>query len=579
MGDNIREAIKRVPTIILVIMFIASPSPIAQSLAEDASAEQKTALPAGSGSEPAKAQDIPEQAQAETAGAVSAAASQAQAPEEALSAAALSEGVPVEPGNVTVNFKGADINTVLAYISEVAGVDIVSAPDVKGIVDLRLTNKPWKAALDIIVRNYGFAYEREGDIIRVVTLDKLKQEELATQAFSLNYSKSKDVVAALKNIVGERGNVVFDDRTNTVLVTDIPTNLYRIGQLIERLDKRTEQVLIEARVIETILGDDEKLGIDWTAKITAAGARRPITFPFDYYDAGPLLEKYTPLVQTGGTTTVYDALGNPLTTKTGTFPSGKSGPSGGATPVDANDKGFPFVDYTVDTMKNAFAFGTLDFTEFKAVLEMLKSRSDTDTISNPRIATLNNNKATINVGDIIYIPRFERNSTTGKMEITGYDQTNSGVVLDVTPHINDIGEIAMDIVPQIKQYLGTAPIAPDSDIFAPQFNTREAKTQVIVRDGQTIFIGGLISEREIDKRTKLPFIGDLLEDIPGIGLLFSHKNIVKERVELIFFITVHIMSPGREIKGVPLPDKAQAPAFVETQRGDMAGKKKLKRKY
>ena len=92
----------------------------------------------------------------------------------------------ITPGNVTVNFKGADIRTVLSYISEVAGVDIVASPDVKGVIDLRLTDKPWKVALDVIVRNYGFAYEREGDIIRVVTLDKLKQEEVITQAMILN---------------------------------------------------------------------------------------------------------------------------------------------------------------------------------------------------------------------------------------------------------------------------------------------------------------------------------------------------------------------------------------------------------
>ncbi|MCX5686867.1 MAG: secretin and TonB N-terminal domain-containing protein, partial [Candidatus Omnitrophica bacterium] len=153
------------------------------------------------------------------------------AQEEAPPAAA------VDPGSITVNFKGADIKTVLAYISEVSGVDIVPSPDVKGIIDLKLTNKPWKIALDIILRNYGFAYEREGDIIRVVTVDKLKQEELVTQTFNLNYGKSKDIVNSIKDIVTDRGKVMYDERTNTVLVTDIPTNIYRVGQVIERLDK------------------------------------------------------------------------------------------------------------------------------------------------------------------------------------------------------------------------------------------------------------------------------------------------------------------------------------------------------
>jgi len=484
---------------------------------------------------------------------------------------------PVEPGNVTVNFKGADIRTVLAYISEVAGVDIVPAPDVKGIVDLRLTNKPWKSALDLIVRNYGFAYDREGDIIRVVTLDKLKQEELITQSFNLNYSKAKDVVDSVKNLVGDRGKVMYDARTNVLLVTDIPTNIYRVGQIVEKLDKRTEQVLIEARIIETLLGDDEKMGIDWNVKITASGAKRPITFPFDYYSAGSnFLNKYTPLVQTEGTTIAYDPAGNPTTNTAGPFPGGSSGPSG----IDPNDKAFPFVDYTVDTMKNAFMFGTLDFSEFKAVLELLKQRSDTDTVSNPRIATLNNNKATINVGDVLNFPRFERNATTGKMEITGYDEKNAGIILNVTPHINDKNEIAVELIPEITEYLGSQPIAPGSDIYAPLFRTRQANTQVMIKDGQTIFIGGLITDRNVDGRTKLPIIGDIFGDVPYLGLLVSKKNITKRRVELIFFITVHIMTPDKVIEDSPLPNKAYIPVYKDTQRGNTANdKKRLKKTY
>ena len=539
MSDKMNMGFRRVLIIVLIVAFIVSPSFIGQTLAEDVKAV-------------AKSEEGPVQTQPKTQ-------------EDDGSA----EAIPVASGNVTVNFKGADIKTVLAYISEVAGVDIVPAPDVKGIIDLKLTNKPWKAALDIIVRNYGFAYEREGDIIRVVTLDKLKQEELTTQAFSLNYSKAKDVVDSVKNIIGERGKVMYDDRTNMLIVTDIPTNIYRIGQIIERLDKRTRQVLIEARVIETVLGDDEKLGIDWNVKISANGASRPTTFPFNSFKtpfeskSGEGKQMFPQVLTAAPETTTNSIGGQTNITTSGEFPATASGIFG-----------FPFAPVS------SFSFGTLDFSQFKAVLEMLKQRSNTDTISNPRIATLNNNKATINVGEIIYIPKFERSSTTGKMEITGYDQTNSGIILDVTPHINDVGEIAMDLVPQIKQYLGTSPIAPNSEIFAPLFKTREAKTQVMIKDGQTIFVGGLISDRNVDRRTKLPFIGDLLGDVPYLGLLVSHKDIVKERVELIFFITVHIMSSDKEINGAPLPDKAYVPIFTDTQQGNTANsKKRLKKEY
>jgi len=205
----------------------------------------------------------------------------AEAPKEGMAQA---EEVPiVDAGNVTVNFKGADIRTVLAYLSEVSGMDIVPSPEVTGTVNLKLSNKPWKVALDIIVRNYGFAYEKDGDIIRVVTVERLKQEELATQAFNLNYGKAKEVMTSIKEMVSSRGKVMYDERTNIVLVTDIPTNIYNIGQIIDKLDKKTNQVLIEARIIETVLSDSEKLGIDWNIKFSVSGAKRPTTIPFEAF--------------------------------------------------------------------------------------------------------------------------------------------------------------------------------------------------------------------------------------------------------------------------------------------------------
>lgn len=486
--------------------------------------------------------------------------------EEAV-APAEEEQVTIEPGNVTVNFKDADIKTVLAYIAEVSGVDIVPAPDVKSIVDLKLTNKPWKVALDIIVRNYGFAYEREGDIIRVVTIDKLKQEELTTQAFNLNYGKSKDVVNGIKDIVSERGKVMYDERTNTVLVTDIPTNIYKISQIISRLDKRTDQVLIETRIIETTLNDDEKLGIDWNVKITASGAKRPTTFPFEAFKTpfntkSGEMQAYFPQVQTDvGAVTGIANVGT-AQSSTADFPGSASGIFS-----------FPFA------AKDQFQFGTLDFTEFKAVLEMIKSRANTDVVANPRVATLNNNEAIINVGETLNMPKYERNSTTGKMEITGYEAKDLGIILKVTPHVNDNGEIVIDLNPMISDLLRYDTLDRASGVVAPVFSTRFAKTQVLIRDGDTIFIGGLIRERNIDTRKKLPFLGDVFGDVPYFGLLFTKKDTIKEKTELIFFITVNLMATGKEIKNVPLASKAYVPLYTATQGEDLLAKKRLKKQF
>ncbi len=482
-----------------------------------------------------------------------------QAPAKEPEAPVKEEPAELQPGNVTVNFKGADIRTVLSYISEVAGVDVIAAPDVKGIIDLKLTDKPWKVALDIIVRNYGFAYERNGDIIRVVTLDKLKQEEVITQAFALNYGKAKEIVGAVEDMVGERGSVLYDDRTNMVLVTDIPTNVYKIGQIIQRLDRETDQVLVEARILETVLSDDERMGIDWNIKIAATGAKRPITFPFDYFNVdNKYLDKFSPLVQTGASSTTTTTTGATGSTTVGNYPLGADG-------TGNRSKAFPYIDYTQDIFKNTFTFGTLDFSQFRAVLEMIKKRADTNIVSNPRIATLNNNPAVIYVGQTINMPKYERNSTTGKMEVSGYDAKDLGIKLKVTPHINEKGEITVDITPEISDFLRYDTLDASSGIVAPVFSSRQANTKVMIRDQDTIFIGGMIKENIVDVKKPIPFVGDLLGDVPYLGLLVSKKEKVKQKTELIFFITVKLMKAGAKLKDVPVPEKAYKPSYDYNQ--------------
>ncbi len=543
-----------VPVFILIVLLS-----VTTSLAEDKgqtapidkpAATAEAMVPTAAKAEPATTPEAPPAATTQVS----------EAQPEAQTPAAEEAAIVVEPGNVTVNFKGADIRTVLAYIAEVSGVDIVPAPDVKGIVDLKLTNKPWKVALDIILRNYGFAYEREGDIIRVVTVEGLKQEELATQAFGLNYGKAKDVVTSIKDIVSDRGKVMYDERTNTVLVTDIPTNIYKIGQVIERLDRKTAQVIIEARVIETVLDDTEKLGIDWNVKFSVSGAKRPTTLPFNQFakEGGP----YFPQVQIANPT-ASSATGSVVTSTTASeFPSSAEG-------VFA----FPFA------AKDQFTFGTLDFSEFKAVLEMIKSRSNTEIVSNPRIATLNNNEALINVGQTLNLPKYERNATTGKMEITGYQAIDLGIILTVTPHINEKAEIVVDLAPQIRDLLRYDTLDRASGIVAPVFSSRQAKTQVMIKDGDTIFIGGLIKENDVDTKKKLPFLGDMFGDIPYFGLLFTKKETVKQKTELIFFITVNLITTEKELKDIPTANKAYVPLYEFTQQADKANtRKKLKKK-
>ena len=211
------------------------------------------------------------------------ASSQEEAIDEQSIVAQVEETIDVtgtSAGNVTLDFKDADITNVLRILSYKSGINIVAGKDVSGPVTIRLTDVPWQKALDVILRTYGYTYEREGNIIRVTTTENLEKEELITEVFSLNYASAKDVPLAIEEMLSDRGSVKYDERANLVIVTDIATNVYKIRQVIDKLDGRTQQVNIEAKIIETTLDKDDKIGINWTTQISASGSSRPITAPF-----------------------------------------------------------------------------------------------------------------------------------------------------------------------------------------------------------------------------------------------------------------------------------------------------------
>ena len=192
-------------------------------------------------------------------------------------------------------------------------------------------------------------------------------------------------------------------------------------------------------------------------------------------------------------------------------------------------------------------------------MEYLKSRTDTNILSNPRIATLNNHEASIHIGTIIAIPTFERNPDTGTIEITGYTEKDLGIILSVTPHINAQGDIVVDLKPEISDLLGYDVLDSARGIRAPRYSTREAETRVMVRDGKTIMIGGLIKETTINYKKKVPFLGD----IPLIGnIMFTKTEEGTEKTELIIFMTVRLIGTGFAGKE-RVPSTAFVPIEIE----------------
>lgn len=443
------------------------------------------------------------------------------------------EIAPTGEGQISVDFKDAEIRQVLRIISLKSGVDIVAGADVEGLVTIKLTNVPWEQALDIILRTYGFTYERKGAIIRVMTVSALEKEALSTEVFPLDYAKAKEVPDVVKEMLSERGRVKFDERTNTIIVTDIPTNLYQIKQVIARLDQRTPQVLIETKIVETRLEKDEQLGIDWSDSITftASSVSIPSTFPFP--GGGDLL----------------GSVGRAFIPRAGTF-----SPTTGASITRGR----------IPENGGTFTFGTLTSTGLNTVIHFLQSRTDTKVVSNPSISALNNQKAAVHIGSEYPIPNYSIDPSTGRTTITGYTAKQIGTVLTVTPHVNPSDEIVVELKPEIITVLDpvTYDTGNNAAISLPQFSTQTAETQVRIKNNETIAIGGLIKEANSKVVSKVPLLGD----IPFFGSFF--KSTAKYggsdpvRQDLLIFLTVKLTDSGRTNPAVALTAQSSPPAVA-----------------
>ncbi len=427
---------------------------------------------------------------------------------------------PSAEGLISVDFKDADIRQVLRIISLKSGVDIVAGTDVEGLVTIKLTNVPWEQALDIIVRTYGFAYERKGRIVRVMSKEALEEEPLATEVFALDYAKAKDVPGVIQDIMSDRGKIKFDERTNTVIVSDVPASLSQIREVIDRIDQRTPQVLVSSKVVETKLTKDDVLGIDWSNSLTLTQGTHTFansTFPF------PLESTFGELGQ------VFN------------WPSLREG------------------TVTAGTV----TLGSLTTSQLQTVLNFVKSRTDTHILSNPSIAILNNQKAKIHIGTEYPIPNYTIDPTTGNIQINGYETKDVGTLLEVTPHVNPSDEIVVDLKPEVIAVGSDVTYTTGSggDIDLPQFTIQTAETSVRIKDGETIAIGGLIKTAENTVVSKVP----LLADIPVLGALFRNTDYYTgsepNRQDLLIFLTVDLMDqePGEGEQTIPATPQPAAP--------------------
>ncbi|TRZ96166.1 type IV pilus secretin PilQ [bacterium] len=443
----------------------------------------------------------------------------------------------VNSQNVSLDFKDADIRNVLKIISYKSGVNIVATPEVMGNVSIRLVDVPWEKALDVILKTYGFAYEKKGNIIMVAPIDKLtaqkKQEvDLAevqptlTEVFNLKYIDAQDAKRAIEPLLSPRGKVTVLEmsgqagwefsneglgkrkrvseqkagRSKVLIVSDIPPVLEKITEAIEKIDIAPQQVLIETRIMEVSRDKLRDIGLDWGTGSTGASV------------AAVTGDK----LNSAGTKTL-GAHGINLTDSSVFTPS--------ASGVTTSNTGLKLV------------FKHLTGAQFEVILHALEEDVHSNTLSAPRILTLSNQEATILVGTRYPILKDEiTGAGTGAVTTTTLDYYQDiGIQLNVVPQVGANNSINMVVHPAVTSYQSTL-----GTNKYPIIETREAETRVLMKDGETIVIGGLLKDVKSTGSMGIPF----LKDIPFLGQLFRKDTTDIKKIDLLIFISARIIREG-----------------------------------
>ncbi len=406
----------------------------------------------------------------------------------------------------SMEFREVDIKDILRQLAKQFNLNIVFSESVRGLVTVQLINVSVDQALDSIITVNGFAYTKKENVYKVTTLEEAEREGRQTKLFKLNNAEAPKLKDTLSKVLSSTGSIEADVRSNSIIVTDSSAVISKIESMIPALDEITRQVLIEAKFIETSLTNTEKLGIDWSTTIQAQAGKKPITFPFSPKGQGEWLDNASP---------------NSSPSSTDILPSSYS---------------FPYA------VKGDFTLGTLDFSGLKIIMDFLKTRQNTKLVAAPRIMTTNNQKATINVGKVVPIATYQRNENTGAWEITGWEEQNIGINLEVTPQISPDGHVKLQLKPEVSNIIDNV---GDSLNQRPVTSTRKAETEVQIKDGQTVVIGGLVKTKESRNTKKIPFLGD----IPFLGKIFTRNERgtdaePEEKTDLLIFVTAHIIKDG-----------------------------------
>jgi type IV pilus assembly protein PilQ len=413
---------------------------------------------------------------------------------------------------ISVNLKDVDLKDFFRLIHEISGLNVVLDPAVKGSLTIVLDEVPWDQALDIVLQNNGLDKQLSGNVLRIATRDTMKREAEGQRDLEraqaeavapvtvtrvLSYGKAEKMKDTLKKFLSARGDILSDDRSNQLIIRDIPSVIPVIDNLIRQLDRKSQQVEIEARVVSASRSFAQDIGVQLGFAGTTTGGRSVIAGDPNVGTSTTTVSPLPPPFISSGTST-----GTPLPLNVNL---------GAGVPTSGLFLGHRSPNFAVDFFITA--------AESKGVGKLL---------SKPRVVTQNNEKAIIKQGQKVPIQTTINNTISVQF-------IDAVLKLEVTPQITAEGTVFMDVLventtidPGIPRIQGV-----------PALDTQSEETKILVADGGTVVVGGIIVSSQNVTTTEVPLLGSL----PLIGHLFKRNNITISSQELLFFLTPRII-PG-----------------------------------
>jgi type IV pilus assembly protein PilQ len=411
-----------------------------------------------------------------------------------------------ESGGVGVReFQGDEIGQVLRLLARQAKINLVVSETVTGAVTMRLEDVTALQAISIIVKAKGLFMDKIDSVYYIKTAAERTAEPTESDSYQFSYSRAKDVAPLVASQLASKDPPQIDERTNTIFFRETRSNIDNIRKMLVQIDKPTKQVMIEARLVEVTADPVQAYGINWAGTVGSATAPKQVSY--------------------GG----FNSTTQPT--------SGGNIPTNGLALGNSQNNNFFGSSGKLANVANS-QFAILSVPQFSATLQALNEDSDAEFLANPRVVTADNQQAKIEITRNQPVPQLNFNEQTATAVFGGFQDKIFGNKLLVRPSVNKDNFITLSVKPEISNKVGDEAFTfAGATVTSPIIDTRSLDSNVLIKSGDTLAIGGLVQDQVVKARTKVPLLGDM----PILGYIFQSHDNTRTKRNLLVFVTPTII--------------------------------------